>query len=581
MSTISASQIVQVNPEVISAGGNSLVMGGLVLTENTRVPVGQVVNFPNGTAVANFFGATSAEAAIAAIYFAGYVGATSYPEEILFSQYNAVNVAAWLRGGSVAAMTLAQLQALSGVMIIVVNGTVYESANIVLSGASSPSAAAATILSEFTLPGFTLVYDSVSNAYVFTSTTTGIASTVGYAYSNDATSTTSTTAAKVLTIGGTVTGTYNVGDIVTGTDGTNSLPAGTTITSFGTGTGGVGTYNISAAATPGNLTSCAVNAYSQQGALVKALELTQATGATLSQGANATTPSAAMNAITLITQNWGTFMTAFDPDGGVGNTQKLLFAAWVNSSNERYAYACWDTDITPTMSSNASSSLGNILTASGSNGTVPIWGTDYTKAAFFCGTAASINFTQNRGRITFAYKGQGGLVPDVTNQTVANNLIANGYNFYGAYATANQQFTGFAPGSITGQFDWADSYVNEIWLNNAFQLALMTLLFNIGSLPYDNVGYGLQNSALNDPIQAGLNFGMFAGGIPLSAAQIAEVNSAAGLAIDTTLSSQGWYLQILPASPTTRAARGTNPINFWYVDAGAIQKITMSSIEVQ
>ncbi|WP_367575649.1 DUF3383 family protein, partial [Serratia liquefaciens] len=67
--------------------------------------------------------------------------------------------------------------------------------------------------------------------------------------------------------------------------------------------------------------------------------------------------------------------------------------------------------------------------------------------AFVCGAAASIDFEATNGRITFAFRGQGGLVAGVTTATVASNLIANGYNFYGAYATANQQFREFQNGT--------------------------------------------------------------------------------------------------------------------------------------
>jgi hypothetical protein len=59
------------------------------------------------------------------------------------------------------------------------------------------------------------------------------------------------------------------------------------------------------------------------------------------------------------------------------------------------------------------------------------------------------------------------------------------------------------------------------------------------------------------------------------------VNAAAGLAIDTVLSSQGWYLQILDATPQVREARGTPPCTFWYMDGGSVQNINLASVEVQ
>jgi hypothetical protein len=89
---------------------------------------------------------------------------------------------------------------------------------------------------------------------------------------------------------------------------------------------------------------------------------------------------------------------------------------------------------------------------------------------------ASINFEAPNGRTTFAFRAQAGLTADVTDASAASNLIANGYNFYGAYATANQSFVFMQPGQVSGSFNWMDSYINEIWLNSSFQLALMDLL---------------------------------------------------------------------------------------------------------
>ena len=177
-------------------------------------------------------------------------------------------------------------------------------------------------------------------------------------------------------------------------------------------------------------------------------------------------------------------------------------------------------------------------------------------------------------------KGQAGLQAGVTTLTAANNLEANGYNYYGAVGTANAQFRFYNPGKISGTFTWLDSYINQIWLNNQFQLALMELLTNTKSIPYSAAGYSLIEAALLSPINAGLNFGAFRAGVSLSNQQIAEVNNAAGLNIAPTLQNQGWYLQILSATAQTRSQRGSPPITFWYVDGESVQSINMASIVV-
>jgi hypothetical protein len=710
MNSIPASAIVAVNPSVISAGGSALDLNGVILTSSTRVPVGTILAFASARDVASFFGSSSDEADAADTYFAGFTNSNVKPGSVLFAQYNADPVAAYLRGGSIASMTLAQIQALSGTITVSVDGYPIVSPNIDLSGAGSFSAAAALIQTALQTPvsmtgtidpnivtgtikpntatgsisGTTMTVSAVGSGSVLAagqsvagtgvasgttivgqlSGTAGSTGTYQVSISQLVLSTALTMSGGGLTVSAVTSGALAVGQglsgtgvtsstviaaLGTGTGGTgtyatdlssntgtnititgeggfmeitvatsgalgvgsvlqgSSITAGNTVTAIITGTGGVGTYFVSvgdtkASGTINTVAAAPTVAYdSVSGALVissaitgaastigyassalsTSLKLTAATSATLSQGADGTTPTVFMDEFIEQTTNWAAFATLFDPDDGVGNTLKLEFADWTNDQGNRYVYACWDTDPTPAASPAATGSLGYLLKQSGSSGTVPIYAPDSTLAVFVLGVVASIDFTQRNGRITASFKSQAGLEATVTDETTYNNLKANGYNCYGAFATANDEFTFFTPGSITGQYAWLDSYVNQIWLNNAFQLALMSLLTSVKSVPYSAAGYALLRSACMDPINAALNFGMFQGGLPLTSAQAAQVNSAAGLQIDGTLSSQGWYLQILAASPQVRAARESPPMTFWYIDSGAVQQIDLASIEIQ
>lgn len=499
--SIPASAIVSVNPSVLSAGGQALDLSGLVLTTNTRVPIGSVVSFASALDVSNYFGASALEALGAAVYFSGFDGSNVKPAVLLFSQYPTAAVAAYLRGASLASMTLAALKLLTGTITITANGVTTTSATINLTAATSFSNAAAIIQAAFASPSFTVSYDSVSGAFVFTVNTTGPTSTITYASST----------------------------------------------------------------------------------LAVSLALTQATGAVTSQGSAATDPVTAMNAIIAQTTNFASFMTAFDPDVTPGvNTNALLFAQWTSQQNNRYAYVAWDTDASPTVSAPATSSLGYLLQQGNYSGTIPVYEpTDLYLAWFICGSIASIDFTETQGRATLAYKSQSGIAPSVTGQTAAANLEANGYNYYGGWAVAVNNFIGIRNGVISGKYKWIDSYVNQIWLNNQLQLALMTLLFSVKSIPYNTAGYALIEAACMDPINAGLNFGAFQPGVQLSTLQAAEVNSAAGANISTTLQNRGWYFQVLPASAQSRGNRTTPPINFWYMDGGSVQQINLASIEIQ
>ena len=313
------------------------------------------------------------------------------------------------------------------------------------------------------------------------------------------------------------------------------------------------------------------------GSLATLLKITEETGATISQGAEDSTPVNAMDAIVLQTQNWATFTTIFtEPDFDT----KLAFADWVNNSNLRYAYVMWDSDINAKSPDPDSETIGHYLKTNNYEGTIPVYGADPTLAAFVMGSAASIDFTEANGRITFAFKGQSGLVPNVTNATAATNLLENGYNFYGAYATATQQFNLFQNGQITGIYVWADAYINQIYLNSGIQQAIMSAVSGVKSLPYNEEGYNLLRAACQDPINQALNFGSIRTGIPLSEEQKAEIKYEAGLDITGDLYSNGYYLQILPASAQVRGNRTSPPMKLWYTDGGSIQQINLASIDV-
>src|SRR6266568_4501070 len=179
--TIPASSIVNVTPSVISAGGSALDLIGLMLTSGTRVPIGTVQAFANAAAVNSYFGAAAIEAIEAGVYFNGFDGSTVKPGSLLMAQYPTASVAAYLRGGSLAALSLAGLQLLSGTLGVVVDGSLRQGV-INLSGASSFSNGASIIQAGLSGTGaaITVSFDSISSAYVVTSGTVGLGSTIAF-----------------------------------------------------------------------------------------------------------------------------------------------------------------------------------------------------------------------------------------------------------------------------------------------------------------------------------------------------------------------------------------------------------------
>lgn len=576
--TIPALNIVNVTPGVVSSGGSALDLIALALTTSTYPPIGTVPAFDTLANVQSYFGLASAEAAFAAIYFAGYKNSTKLPGSILFVQYPQVPVAAYLRGGNISAMTLATLQGISGTLIIKADGNTLTASSLNLSAATSFSSAASIIQTALNSAATTIATVTASSS------------------------------GKVLTVTAVASGTIVPGQTVVGA----GVTAGTLILSQTSGTtGGIGvyatsknntvssesmtttatvptvTYDSTSGAfilTSGNTGAISTMAYAT-GTTADNLLLDQADGAVTSQGAAATTPAAFMNGVIGVTQNWATFATIFDPDGGSGNTQKLAFAAWNQTQNNRWAYIAWDTDTGPSLNAPDTTCLA-YLCAQGVggtpySGTCPIFSVDNTIAALMCGYVASLDFALPNGRTVAAFRQQDGLVATAISQNVAVNLINNDTNFYGAYATANQPFVFFQNGAVSGPFAWLDSYVNQIWMNNSFQLALMTFLANANTVPYNAAGYTQISTALQPKIIDAGSFGVWRAGVTLSTDEIAAVNAQAGIAIANTLSTRGWYLQVSDPPASVRAARGTPICRFFYVDGESVQVIDLSSLLVQ
>lgn len=563
--SIPASAIVNVTPNVIGAGGTALDLCGLFLTNSARPPIGTVQRFTSTAAVVAYFGAGSVEAVKAAVYFNGFDNSNVKPALVLYAQYPSVAVPAFLRGGSIASMTLTALQALSGTIIVTINGQVITSSTITLSAATSFSNAAALI--QTGLAGNDAAFTGVIAAGVLTASSL----TAGAIYPGQILTGTGVTAGT--TIGAQLTGTtgaagtYTV--VGTTTASSTAMKSGATLVTYDSVLGAF----VITGGTPGAVSTIGY----ASGTLAAGIMLTQATAAVTSQGAAAAVPGTFMGGVIAQTQDFVSFSTTFEPT----TADQVLFAAWTGAQANRYLYCMWDTDITATTNANTTTAGYQIVQA-GYAGTAMLYTpTDTNIDAFLMGSIAAIDFNQIEGRTNIAFKSQAGQTATVTNKAIGDQLVLNGYNFYGAYATANNPFTFLYPGSVTGPFLWIDSYVNQIWLNEGFQLDLMQLLTSLKSIPYNAAGYALIEAALHDRIEQALTFGAIRAGITLSALQVAQVNAAAGLVIAPTLQQRGWYLQVADAAPSVRAARGSPPVTFWYMDGQSIQKISLTSVQVQ
>lgn len=235
MGTIPARIDANVIPGVLGAGGTALDAIGLFLDNSTEVPIdplGAILSFPSAPAVADYFGAGSSQAEIASVYFNGFEGRTAIPSAILFTQYPAHDVAAYLRGGLLTE-TLADLQEITaGSLTVVIDGYTHVIASIDLSGDASLSAIAAALTAAFTNP-----------------TEASFTASMGSAF-------TASRAGTTLTVSAISAGYLSAGDVVTH----GTIQVGTLIVSQLSGSpGGIGTYQTDTTGTASSGASTATS----------------------------------------------------------------------------------------------------------------------------------------------------------------------------------------------------------------------------------------------------------------------------------------------------------------------------------
>lgn len=312
------------------------------------------------------------------------------------------------------------------------------------------------------------------------------------------------------------------------------------------------------------------------GTLAPGLRLREVDGATLSQGADTAVVDDAFQSILGVSQSWALFTTSFV----CVQEQHLAFAKWTSAQNYRFGYVAHDSSANATVQNSTDNLTYVLIETYGYGQTVPVYGFQ-THAASVLGYAASLDFDRAEGRVTFKFRSLDGLLPQVSDSSIYDVLIANHYNFYGAYSSNNYSTRYWADGTITGDFKWLDSFCFQIWLNaNLMQDAIEMFQAN-RSYPYNNSMKAAVEASFADTIAQGVAFGGIRTGITLSSSQKSQIQNAVGADISSSLLAKGWFLYIPDATPEQRAARTSPAMTFYYCDGGSLQKLNLASIEVQ
>lgn len=494
--SIPASNIVEVIPRVIKAGGQALELNGLVLTKDTNCPIGKVLFFNSSKEVTDYFGVDSTLSKYAPNYFKGFDNSFKKPRTLYVVNGEMGEVKGYLRGASKSA-TLEQLKATeAGDLNITISGTAVELTEIDLTSVNSFSDVANIIQEAIVGKGsqVSVEYSSLFNAFVITDLSDNENNSVAYA----------------------------------------------------------------------------------EGSLAPLLGWDEASGGVISQHTGSRTLEEILNSVLDITSNWVSVFTDWTDDNDI-----LAIRTWANSFNNRYWAIGWVNKEPKYLDMQSTGHIAETLKMAGTGAGNLVLGIEL--AFYEAGMIASVNYdakVPGRGKITYMFKSQSGIMFNVSNEADAKALEFWGISFYGDWATANDQFRFFAHGNTWGQYPFIDTAIDAIWLNNCCQLSLMTLLTMSAALPYNQEGYSRIRSTLcgeGSPVAKALANGVIRAGVTLNATQRDQVDAEAGLEIHQVLETSGYYVQVLSPDADVRQHRGTPEINLWYTDGGAIQKIEMAS----
>lgn len=299
--------------------------------------------------------------------------------------------------------------------------------------------------------------------------------------------------------------------------------------------------------------------------LATILQTTQATNAVLSQGRDAMT----------ITENLeflkGEFTDQFSIYfvdnllGTITNDQQLELAQWVSDQGDKFWAVIWSNEVA-LRSLTDTTSIWYLINQAGINNCsifdeVLYNNSDRVSAA--SGIFASVDLTQPNSAIALAWKQQDGLLPSVTNTSVASILDTKGINYYGKVAFTGSALTQdfFYPGAISGKWTFVDNLVGAVWIAYQCQFQTADLFLSVGQVPIDPDGQGQVRSGLNVAMEGSKANGIIVTGLTFDNTTSIEIKTTFG--IDSIeLTNNGYaILNTLPPAGL-RKLRVSSP---WYV----------------
>jgi hypothetical protein len=304
---------------------------------------------------------------------------------------------------------------------------------------------------------------------------------------------------------------------------------------------------------------------SASGTLATILKTTAATGAVLSQGANAMTITENLNALKgEFTDQFGIYFVD-NLGSSLDDAKNLELAQWVSDQGDRFWSLVWSNEVALESLTDTTSIWYQITQAGIKNSSVfdEVIYNNSDRVSAAAGIIASVDLTQPNSAITLAWKQQDGLLPSVTNTHIADILDQKGINYYGKVAFTGSPLTQnfFYPGAITGKWVFVDNLVGAVWIAYQCQFEVADVFLSVGQVPIDPDGQGQVRSALHTAMEGSKANGIIVTGLTFDNATSIEIRTTFG--IDSIeLTNNGYaILNTLPAEGL-RKLRVSSP---WYV----------------
>lgn len=312
------------------------------------------------------------------------------------------------------------------------------------------------------------------------------------------------------------------------------------------------------------------------GSLASPLGLTQANGAIISESVTGQTLTILLNTLKEEDVRMCSVMCTWT----TSDDENLELAKWATTTQYEVAAIVNDVNQNATTAGTGASFAEKCVAQNLSN-VIPVYN-NLNLCAMISGWAPSWDVTATNGIANLAFRSSSLLVPNVTSKKISDALDKNGYNYYGTYASATQQFMFVTNGKITGQYKWADQFFAQIYMGRRLQNDLLTVLTTTKRIPYNNDGKGILNAVFTSCIADFLTFGSIQAGITVDASEKIQL-AQLGLSDSniTSLLANGSFVSIDITNSFARSDRLSPKIYFIYTSGGSIQQITVNAIEVQ